>query len=135
MEGISSKDALRLDIAHKGTHYNLSLLPTSTLESLQLQLEELTSVPPHLQKLLYKGKKSVNYEEAKDISLESVGLKDGMKVTMLGSTERELGTMQKVTEEKRRKEEIIAQRKGGTVRFFSINYAVFNLQQGRYIFV
>ena len=44
-------------------------------------------------------------------------------------TEQSNAATHKILAEKRRKEEIIAQRKGGTVRFSSINYPVLNLQQ------
>ena len=116
-EGTSTGN-ISLHVSHKGTHYSLSLLPDSTLQALQIRLEELTSVPPPLQKLLYKGKKNLNQEEAKTATLESVGLKDGTKITMLGSTEGELGAMQKAIDEKRRKEGIIAKRAGGKVSIY-----------------
>jgi hypothetical protein len=116
MAEASSRPEIELQVSHKGTHHSLSFPPTSTLEFLQLRLEELTSVPPPLQKLLYKGKKTVSPEDAKTMTIESVGLKDGTKVTMLGSTERELGVMQKAVDEKKRREEILAKRVGGKVR-------------------
>ena len=65
---------MNLTVTFRGTTHPLSVLPDSTLEALQLQLEELTSVPPSLQKLLYKGKKP---RISPDATLEEAGLKDG----------------------------------------------------------
>jgi hypothetical protein len=85
---------ISLAISHRGRTYQLSLLPTSTLSALQTQLEQLTSVPPGFQKLLYHGKKkseTIQQESgALSPTLLQAGLKDGMKVQMLGSTAQEL---------------------------------------------
>ena len=100
---------MNLTVTFRGTTHPLSVLPDSTLEALQLQLEELTSVPPSLQKLLYKGKKP---RISPDATLEEAGLKEGSKIQMLGSTETELGGMKKAEDEMRRREEILRQRTG-----------------------
>jgi hypothetical protein len=53
-------------------------------------LYDVTSVPPSNQKLLWKGKKAAS----DDTSLTQAGLKDGVKIQMLGSTEQEVGGLQ-----------------------------------------
>lgn len=98
---------MNITVTFRGTSHPLLVLPDTTLEALQLQLEELTSIPPSLQKLLYKGKKPRLPPHA---TLNEAGLKDGMKVQLLGSTESELGEMKKAEDEKRRREEILSQR-------------------------
>lgn len=98
---------MNLTVAYRGESHPLSVLPESTLAALQIQLEELTGVPPSLQKLLYKGKKS-NIPE--DATVEQAGLKDGTKVQLLGATAAELGGMHTSENEKRRREETLRQR-------------------------
>lgn len=115
-DATESTDLVSLAVSHKGSLFSLSLLPDSTLEALQIQLEQLTSVPPPLQKLLYKGKKNIRQEDLGSVTLKGAGLKNGTKITMLGSTEGELGAMQKAIDDKTRKEDIIAKRVGGKVR-------------------
>ena len=49
---------VNITVSHRGQTYSLSLLPDTTLNLLLERLEELTSIPPPLQKLLYKGNKN-----------------------------------------------------------------------------
>ena len=92
----------------------LSLLPDETLAVLQTRLEELTSVPPPQQKLLYKGKKSSHGEST---TLQDAGFKDRMKVQLLGATAEELGGMRKAEDEQRRRGSIMRERAAkGTVK-------------------
>lgn len=98
---------MNLTVTYRGESHPLSVLPETTLGALQIQLEELTGVPPSLQKLLYKGKKSNVPENA---TIEQAGLKDEAKVQLLGATAAELGGMHTAENEKRRKEETLRQR-------------------------
>lgn len=100
-------DSLTLNVTHKGTRYNLSILPSETWAILQERLHELTHVPPAFQKLLYKGKKAT---VGHDDTVEQAGIKDGMKIVLLGSTEQEIGGIKAVEAEKKRREEIMRQR-------------------------
>ena len=101
---------MKLTVAYRGEVHSIDIPSESTLAALHEQLEALTSVPPSLQKLLYKGKKpSIPPEET---SLEQAGLKDGMKIQLVGSKIDEIGGMQTAENEKRKKEEILARRKG-----------------------
>ncbi|KDQ61471.1 hypothetical protein JAAARDRAFT_511389 [Jaapia argillacea MUCL 33604] len=102
----ASTSTISLTVTHRGTSYQLHLLPDTTLAILHARLEELTSVPPEHQKLLYKGKKS----GTEDSLLEKLGLKDGMKVQMLGSTAEEVGGMRAVEDERMRRERIMRER-------------------------
>ncbi|KAL1941241.1 hypothetical protein VTO73DRAFT_7453 [Trametes versicolor] len=103
---MDSTSELTITISHRGTTHPLSLLPDSTLAYLQARLEELTSVPPDNQKLLYKGKKSVSH----DATVIDAGLKDGLKVQLIGPTAEELGGLQATESEHQRKERILRER-------------------------
>jgi hypothetical protein len=72
-------------------------------------LEELTSVPPSLQKLLYKGKKPSSGAD-NEITLSQAGFKHGIKVQMLGSTTEELGSLQAAESEQKRRDRILRER-------------------------
>src|ERR1700761_4159364 len=100
------EDAVTLSISFRGTIHSITLPKSSSVESLQEEIEKLISVPPSLQKLLYKGKKTSNPDE----SLDSAGFKDGMKLQVLGSLPSELDGMQKAEAEKKRKDEIMKAR-------------------------
>ncbi|KAL5513384.1 hypothetical protein ACEPAH_3783 [Sanghuangporus vaninii] len=100
---------MNLTVTFRGGSYTLEVPADSTLAALHEQLEALTSVPPSLQKLLYKGKKpNISLEET---TLERAGLKDGMKVQLVGSRVDEIDGMKLAENEKRKKEEILARRK------------------------
>ena len=94
-------------VSHRGTSYKLSLPQNTTFGALQAQLEELTHVSPTNQKLLYKGKKASIHDEQ---TIVDAGLKNGMKVQMLGSTSDELGELKRTEDELQRKERIMKER-------------------------
>lgn len=98
---------MTLNISFKSNHYSLSLLPSETFATLQARLDELTNVPPSFQKLLYKGKKARINNEG---TIEEAGLKDGIKVILLGSTQREVGGVMAAEAEKQKRDEIMRQR-------------------------
>ncbi|KAH9893440.1 WLM-domain-containing protein [Cubamyces lactineus] len=102
----SSNGNITISVSHRGIIHPLSLLPDSTLAYLQARLEELTSVPPSNQKLLYKGKKVV----AEDVSIAEAGLKDGTKVQLIGPTAEELGGLKATESEHQRKERVLQER-------------------------
>ncbi|KAG9019715.1 hypothetical protein FRB90_010985 [Tulasnella sp. 427] len=102
-------EEMQLLVTYKGTNHNVSLDPEATFLELQEMLEELTNVPPSLQKLLYRGKKTVA-GEADSITVADVGLKDGLKVTLMGSTNEELSGMRDAEKETRRRDEIMKRR-------------------------
>lgn len=104
---LPSSPPISLSITYKSNHYGLSLLPSETFASLQARLEELTDVPPSFQKLLYKGKK--NHIDA-EWTIEEAGLKDGMKMMLLGSTQNEVGGIMTAEAEKRRRDDIMKRR-------------------------
>ncbi|KAJ7580144.1 WLM-domain-containing protein [Mycena floridula] len=94
-------------ISHRGTSHSLSLLPESTILSLQLQLQELTGIPPELQKLLYKGKKPSHHGE---LTLKEAGFTNGMKIQMLSTTTKELEAVLAADNEQQRRERILKER-------------------------
>ncbi|EMD39332.1 hypothetical protein CERSUDRAFT_46810 [Gelatoporia subvermispora B] len=103
----SNPEPIEVTVSHRGTTHKLSLLPADTLAVLYARLEELTGVPPPLQKLLYKGKKPNVDPEG---SLEAAGLKHGTKAQMLGTRPDELQDLQKVESEHQRRERILRER-------------------------
>jgi len=96
-----------ITVTHGGNAYSLSLLPEDTLALLHARLEELTSVPPSNQKLLFKGKKASSNDET---TLHQAGFKSGMKVQLLGPTSQEIGEMRNVEGEREKKEKILRER-------------------------
>lgn len=106
---LSSSTLLNLTVTHRGTAHALSLLPDSTLEALQARLEELTNVPPTLQKLLYKGKKQLS-APPEEVTILQAGFRHGTKVQMLGSTLHELGELQAVENYEQKRNRIMKER-------------------------
>ncbi|KAF8159365.1 WLM domain-containing protein [Crassisporium funariophilum] len=103
-------DPISLTVTFRGKHHALLVLPDSTLAALHARLEELTEVPPLLQKLLYKGKKSTRDNDVHETTLVQAGLKDGTKVQMLGSTTHELDGLRAVENENTHRERIMRER-------------------------
>lgn len=100
-------DTINFTISYRGQAFPLSLLPSTTLDLLQARLEELTSVPPSNQKLLFKGKKMTSTGSD---TLTQIGIKEGLKVQLLGSTAQEVGELRHVEDEIHRKERIMRER-------------------------
>lgn len=98
---------LNFSVSHRGTTHRLSMAPDTPLSVLEEQLQELTGVPPHLQKLIFKGKKAKHEEDA---SISDLGVKDGAKIQMLGTTTQELEGMKSVENEQQRRERIMRER-------------------------
>lgn len=103
--GMDSRQ-ITLNITHRSQTYSLSLEAGATLSDLQERLAELTSVPPHLQKLLYKGKKSSH----SDIALHDAGITNGMKITLLGNPEGTIEALREAQKQMKRKEDIVRAR-------------------------
>jgi hypothetical protein len=95
-----------LHITHRSNPYEVELSLDATLGDFQAQLENLTNVPPHMQKLLYKGKKAVSPED----SLQSAGLSNGLKVTLLGNPEKAIEGLLEAEKEQKRRDEIMKAR-------------------------
>jgi hypothetical protein len=98
-----------LTVSHRSQIYNLSLNADATIQDLQERLNELTAVPPHLQKLLYKGRKNLKPE----MSLGDAGIVDGAKITLLGNPESTIGELLDAEKQQKRKEEILKARAAG----------------------
>lgn len=99
-------DAITFTVTHRGHAYPFSLPASTTLAALHAQLEELTSVPPQMQKLLWKGKKAIN----DDTTLSQAGFRNGMKIQMLGSTVEEVGGLKAVEDERAKRDRIMHER-------------------------
>lgn len=109
---MSSSSPLSFTVFYRGTPYALSLLHESTLSALQARLEELTQVPASLQKLIHKGKNLLGSgpDSWDQTTLAQAGLKNGVKIQMMGSTSLELTSMQSTEEEQRKRERILRER-------------------------
>lgn len=107
---MSTETPIKLTVTYRGVQHILSVLPDSTFSALQVHLEELTSVPASLQKLLYKGKKTTAASQDEDMTLIEVGMKDGMKIQLLGATMQELGGMKDAENAQRKREKILRER-------------------------
>lgn len=105
---MASED-ITLTILHRSQTYTVSLDPSATLQSLQEELATITSVPSHLQKLLYKGKK----KSEQDAPLNEAGITNGMKITLLGNPESTIGDLLEAERQQQRKEEILRARAAG----------------------
>ena len=105
-----SNDPISLTVNFRGKAHSLSLLPDCTLAHFQSELEELTEVPPSLQKLLYKGKKQAGSDVAGDVTISQVGIKSGVKIQLIGSTMKELDSMRAVENENQQRERIMRER-------------------------
>ena len=95
-----------LHVTHRSNPYEVELSPDATLADFQAHLENLTSVPPHMQKLLYKGKKAVSPED----TIQSAGLSNGLKVTLLGNPEKAIEGLLEAEKEQKRREGILKAR-------------------------
>lgn len=103
----ATPENISLSISFRGTTHEVSLPPDAPLTRLEALLEELTSVPPSLQKLLFRGKK---VQHADNVTLVQIGLRDGIKVQMLGSTAQEISSLNATESEHQRKERILRER-------------------------
>lgn len=105
-----ASDSISFTVTFRGVPYDLSILPTTTLAELYQHLGELTGVPPALQKLLYKNKKSPGNNDIEEMTVTQAGLKNGIKVQMLGSTTQDLDGLRAVENERTRVERILRER-------------------------
>lgn len=104
-----ASDSVSFAVSFRGKSHALSLSPNTTLTALHAQLEELTEVPPSLQKLLYKGKRQTGRDDD-EATLLQAGIKDGMKIQMLGTTTKDLDGMKAGENENQRRERIMRDR-------------------------
>lgn len=71
---------LSVNVKHAGKKYAVEVDPESTGEVFKNQLFSLTGVPPERQKILVKGGQLKD-----DTLMNSVGLKEGQTLMLLGS--------------------------------------------------
>ncbi|KAK7056497.1 hypothetical protein VNI00_003053 [Paramarasmius palmivorus] len=101
--------SISVTVSHRGQNFSLSFLPDDTLLLLRQHLEELTSVPPSLQKLLYKGSKN-KYPDGDQTLLSHAGIKDGTKIQLIGTTTKQLDGLKAEEGEQQRRERIMRER-------------------------
>ncbi|KAG7445119.1 WLM-domain-containing protein [Guyanagaster necrorhizus] len=126
---------IAVTVVFRGTPHHVNLLPESTLGDLQNQLEKATSVSPSLQKLLYKGKNIKQNRDGQE-TIASMGLRNGSKIQMLGTTSEELDGIQATESEQKRINQILQERalkpaykvrSTGTMNSASLNYGFHQL--------
>ncbi|TEB33281.1 WLM-domain-containing protein [Coprinellus micaceus] len=98
---------LDFSVSYRGTTHRLALEPDTPLSELEVKLAELTGVPVGLQKLLFKGKKAGTHG---DVTMSELGIKNGVKVQMLGTTTKELDGLKDVESEQQRRARIMRER-------------------------
>jgi len=99
---------LNFSVSFRGSTHHVSLDPDTPLSVLQAQIQEQTGVPPELQKLIFKGKKTK--ADGEDATIAEVGIKNGVKIQLLGTTSQELDGMKAVEGERERRERIMRER-------------------------
>ncbi|KAG8765431.1 hypothetical protein FRC19_006394 [Serendipita sp. 401] len=108
---MSSEDTINLTVSHRSQTYHVQLdtteTTTTTVHDLQERLFELTSVPIHLQKLIYKGKKN---NAGSSSLLRDAGVVNGAKITLLGNPESDINQLLDAEKQQQRKEEILRAR-------------------------
>ncbi|KAK0501665.1 WLM-domain-containing protein [Armillaria luteobubalina] len=105
----STSSDIAITVAFRGTSHRITLQPQSTLGDLQDELEKVTTVSPSLQKLLYKGK-NLKQNRSGQETIVLIGLRNGSKVQMLGTTSEELDGIQLTENEQRRVDRILRER-------------------------
>ncbi|KAG2057611.1 WLM-domain-containing protein [Suillus hirtellus] len=107
-----SHEDVMLTVTFRGTSHTVLLPNDAPLSALHSRLELLTSVPPSLQKLIYRGKKFRHRQDDSDseFTIAQAGLRDGIKVQMLGSTVEELGQLNAADSAHQKKEKILRER-------------------------
>jgi hypothetical protein len=93
-----------LHISHGGSTFDTTLFLDDTLDQLKQVLYETTSIPVDKQKLLWKGMKRGA------IKLQDSGLKNGSKVTLIGTPEKAIELMHQAEAENSRRAEILRAR-------------------------
>ncbi|KZO92452.1 WLM-domain-containing protein [Calocera viscosa TUFC12733] len=109
-------------ITFRGASHPFTLLPSTLLSTLLEDITQLTTVPPSLQKLLIKGR-SLTLVSSGSQTLQEAGIKHGLKLMLMGSTEEQLeglkgGEAARASEqaERRQRERVTRERKTGSVR-------------------
>lgn len=88
--------------------HDISLPSDVPLSELHDTIEEVTSVPSSVQKLLFKGKKIS--KDSIGLTVKDAGLRDGMKVQLVGSTPGEMNELERAEMEKERRDRIMVKR-------------------------
>lgn len=99
---------ISFEVTFRGDTHRISLPSDEAVSSLCTILEELTQVPPSAQKLLFRGKKIGASQEG--VTLAHAGLRDGIRVQMLGSTTHELDALHSTESGYHKKERILRER-------------------------
>jgi hypothetical protein len=93
-----------LHITHGGSTFDLVVSSNDTIEQLQQTLHEITSISIDKQKLLWKGMKRGATR------LNHAGLKNGSKITIIGTPEKAIELMHKSEAEAARRADILRAR-------------------------
>eukprot|EP00158_Paraphelidium_tribonemae_P008933 Partr_v1_DN28728_c0_g1_i2_m63307 putative Ubiquitin metalloprotease fusion protein len=84
-----------LFVSFKGTVHDISLDSSSTLADLKREVASKTAVAPHHQKLMHKLLSGINKGILSDDRIiESIGLKDGDKIILIGSTDSDIAAVE-----------------------------------------
>ncbi|KND00072.1 uncharacterized protein SPPG_04414 [Spizellomyces punctatus DAOM BR117] len=91
-------NVISFSVTHKGTVVPLTFALLATISDVKAHLASLPSIniPPHAQKLLFKGKSSY----AENATLASIGVKTNAKLLLIGSSAAEIHAVQEATKRK-----------------------------------
>ncbi|KAI6122530.1 WLM domain-containing protein [Pisolithus croceorrhizus] len=90
--------SISFDVAFPGNTHRVSLPSDGTVSSLCARLEELMQVPLSAQKLLFRGKMISASQEG--VTLAPAGLRDGIRLDVLHSTESEYRKKERILRER-----------------------------------
>ena len=99
---------ISFEVSFRTVTHKISLPSDAPISTLHAELEKLTEVPPSFQKLLFRGKKIGSGQEG--VTLTQAGLRNGVKIQMLGSTVQELDGLNTTESEYHKKERILRER-------------------------
>ena len=104
-EAAPEVEPLSFRVTHRKDVLRLSMPPSATVSELHAKLEELTGIPPTMQKVMFKGGL-----KDKTKTLADVGIKSGVKMMLVGSKQADIAKL-KAAEEAVKKEPTPAEAK------------------------
>ena len=118
---------MSFSVTYQGKPLPLPALPleTTTLAELAQQLQELTDIPPDIQKLVYKGKNPSAVAVPEETTLEQAGIKEGVKIMLLGTPVAELGRFKKEEKDAEYRAEVMARRAASAPTKVSSNISLY----------
>ena len=116
-QSTSNSSHVTIHVSFRGTTHPITVPSLDTpLEELKEKIEEKTGVSVGMQKLMYKssvkgrGPGARSSIQTANVTLKEAGMKDGVKVVLMGSMLSEVEAVRDVESEKRRVETLMRER-------------------------